>query len=98
MHCLITRRRHLGVALTRKELNDAIPFKADVQINEKHNENLGRMTIEASIMSCVSHAPDALPNLIDASVTSMGTLGWNITGIEQIGEAFYFQSWWCRLG
>jgi hypothetical protein len=97
MHCLITRRRHLGVALSRKELNDAKPFKGDVKISELPNEALGRTTVEAHIMSCVSHAPDLLPRLIDARVTGMGTLGWTISGLEQVGDTFYFQSWWCRL-
>jgi hypothetical protein len=38
-----------------------------------------------------------LPRLLDASVTSMGTQGLIISGIEQVEEAFYFQSWWCRF-
>jgi hypothetical protein len=38
-----------------------------------------------------------LPPLFDANVTSMATLGMNISGVEEVDGAFYFQSWWCRI-
>ncbi len=97
MNCLITPRRHLGVALTRKQLNDTVPLKGDVHIREMMNETLGRSTVEASILANTPADRDRFPRLIDAKVTSMATLGWNITGIEQVGDVFYFQSWWCRF-
>ena len=96
MHFLITQRRRLGVALTAKEVRDTIPVKGDVQINESANSSLGRVTTEAFILRS-GEGPDVLPRLIDARVTGLGTLGMNISGIEQIDDAFYFQSWWCRV-
>ena len=96
MHFLITPRRRLGVALSTKEVQKAQPIKGDVQINEMHNESLGRTTVEASVMN-YGPPPPRLPSLVDARVTGMGTLGLNITGVEEIEGTFYFQSWWCRF-
>lgn len=96
MHFLVTPRRRLGVALTTKEVRDFKPIKGDVQINETPHTVLGRLTTEAFILN-TGRGPDALPPLLDARVTGLGTLGLNISGIEQIDDAFYFQSWWCRF-
>lgn len=97
MHFLITPRRHLGVALTKEAVRRAVPIKGDVHIDEKADQALGRSTLTATVFNTSPSQPDKLPRLLDASVTGMGTLGLNITGIEQIGDAFYFQSWWCRF-
>jgi hypothetical protein len=97
MYVLITPRRQMGVAVPKDQLSRITPFRGDVQIVESQSSALGRITREAFILNSVGHAPDALPRLLDAGVTSMGTNGLTISGIEQIGEAFYFQSWWCRF-
>jgi hypothetical protein len=97
MHFLVTPRRRLGVALTAKEVRDATPIKGDVQMNESGNSTLGRVTVEAFIMK-TGDGPDILPRLLDAKVTGLGTTGLNITGVEEVDGAFYFQSWWCRFG
>lgn len=97
MYVLITPRRQMGVAVPKEQLSKITPLRGDVQIVESQCTALGRITREAFILNSVGHAPDSLPRLLDASVTSMGTQGMNVTGIEQVGEAFYFQSWWCRF-
>ncbi|MDH4603712.1 MULTISPECIES: hypothetical protein [Pseudomonas] len=97
MYVLITPRRQMGVALPKDQLSKIPPFKGDVQIVECQCSALGRITREAFILNSVSHTQDALPRLRDANVTSMGTQGLIISGIEQVDEAFYFQSWWCRF-
>ena len=97
MHFLITPRRRLGVALTKHEIQTTVPIKGDVQINETMHTVLGRNTTEAFIMTYTARSPEVLPRLLDASVTGMGTRGLNISGIEEVDGAFYFQSWWCRL-
>jgi len=97
MYFLITPRRQMGVALPKDQVSKVTPFKGDVQIVEAQCSALGRITRQAFLLSAVGHAPDILPRLLDASVTSLGTQGMTISGIEQIGEAFYFQSWWCRF-
>lgn len=97
MYFLITPRRVQGVAIPKDQVSKVTPFKGDVQIVESQSAALGRITRQAFLLSSVGHAPDILPRLLDASVTSLGTHGMSISGIEQIGEAFYFQSWWCRF-
>lgn len=96
MQFLITRRRRLGVALSPKEVRDAKPVKGDVNMNEVHSTDLGRATVEAFIL-IPGPLPPPLPSLIDAKVTGLGAQGMNITGIEEVDGAYYFQSWWCRL-
>lgn len=97
MYFLITLRRHLGVAVPKDQVSKITPYRGDVQIVESQCSALGRMARQAFILSSVGHAPDILPRLLDANVTSLGTQGMNISGIEQVGEAFYFQAWWCRF-
>jgi hypothetical protein len=97
MHFLITPRRRLGVAISKQELRDFEPIKGDVQIDERHDAVFGRTTAEASIFNSVARSPDILPPLLDVRITGMGSQGMNLTGVERIGDAFYAQSWWCRL-
>lgn len=97
MHFLITQRRRLGVALTKQEISSATAIKGDVHINEDRNSVLGRATMVASVFNTAPGMAHILPPLYDASVTSMATLGMNISGIEEIDGVFYFQSWWCRV-
>ncbi|SEP56895.1 hypothetical protein SAMN03159444_00074 [Pseudomonas sp. NFACC02] len=97
MHFLITPRRRLGVALTKQEISSAPFIKGDVHIGEDRNSVLGRATMVASVFSTAPGCPDALPPLFDANITSMATLGLNISGIEEVEGVFYFQSWWCRI-
>ncbi len=96
MYYLITPRRRLGVAIDKADLRNLTPVRGDIHINELHSQALGRTTAEAWIFTSAGGAQDILPRLFDARVTQMGTNGINITGIEQIGDCFYAQSWWCR--
>ncbi|PBP37889.1 hypothetical protein CCL11_22610 [Pseudomonas syringae] len=96
MHYLILRRRHLGIAIDRKELHRIEPVRGDIQIAEYKIESLGRIAISAFLYKSSPHLPDVIPPLIDVTITSMATNGMNLTGIEQVGDAFYWQSWWCR--
>lgn len=97
VHYLITPRRKLGVAYDSKTLNRITPIKGDIQIAEMPNDQLGRTTISAWLFSSSPNLPEELPRLLDVRITGMGSTGMNLTGIEQIGDAFYSQSWWCRL-
>ncbi|MFP3847803.1 S24 family peptidase [Pseudomonas sp. W5-01] len=63
----------MGVAVTKDLLRKIPPSKGDVQIVDAQCSVLGRITPEAFILNRVGHARDALPTLLDASVTSMGT-------------------------
>lgn len=97
MHYLIVQRRRYGVAIDKKELRKIQPVRGDIQITEMPNDKMGRTTISAWLFSSAPNAPDILPPLLDVRITGMGSTGMNLTGVEQIGDAFYAQSWWCRL-
>lgn len=97
MHYLIVRRRHLGVAIDIKQLCKIQPVRGDIHISEMENRALGRTTISAWVFSSAPHSPDILPRLLDVRITGMAQTGMNLTGVEQIGDTFYSQSWWCRL-
>ncbi len=96
MNYLIVPRRRLGIAVDSKELRRIQPIQGDIQIAELPSEALGRVSVSAWIFVHSSNMPDPLPRLLDVRITGMSTNGMNITGIEQIGDAFYSQSWWCR--
>jgi hypothetical protein len=96
MNYLIVPRRRLGIAVDSKELCRTQPIQGDIQIAEVQSDALGRVSVSAWIFVSSSHMPDPLPRLLDVRITGMSTNGMNITGIEQIGDAFYSQSWWCR--
>ncbi|MCQ3000711.1 hypothetical protein NLO98_13205 [Pseudomonas syringae] len=66
-------------------------------VSEMPSDALGRTTISAWLFGSPPNAPDILPPLLDVQVTGMAQNGMNLTGVEQIGDAFYAQSWWCRL-
>jgi hypothetical protein len=97
MWFLVTPRRRLGVALSKQEVSKAIPVKADVHITERHDEGLGRSSTMAYVFSASPRPTVPLPDLLDAKITGMAQNGINITGIEEVDGAYYFQSWWCRL-
>ena len=97
MYYQIVLRRHLGKALDKEVLRNVAPIRGDIHISESLNETLGRTTAEAWVFSSAPGMPGVLPRLLDVRITGMGTLGMNLTGIEQIGDAFYSQSWWCRI-
>jgi hypothetical protein len=78
----------VGVAVPKDQVSKIAPFKVDVQIVESQCSALGRITREAFILNSVGHARDALPRLLEASMTSIGTQGLIISGIEQVEEVF----------
>lgn len=96
MRYLIVPRRRFGAAIGIKELQRATPIKGDIQISELENTTLKRVTISAWLFKTSEKLPDVLPPLLDVRITGMASGGMNLTGIEQIGDAFYAQSWWCR--
>lgn len=96
MYFLITPRRRNGVALSKEELRRTPPVRGDIHIHECRNDQLGRATFSAWVFNSGS-GPDILPQLHDVKITGMAQGGMNLNGIEQIGDVFYAQSWWCRV-
>jgi len=96
MYYLIVRRRHLGVALSKEDLRRVDPIRGDIHISDCENDVFGRTITTAWVFSSGPGGPDILPRLYDVKITGMAHNGMSLTGVEQIGDAFYSQSWWCR--
>ena len=94
---LIRQRRCLGIAIERKQFEKIQPLRADVHISECENKALGRTTISAWIFKSSPNLPDELPHLLDVKIVSMAQNGLILSGIEQVGDTFYAQSWLCQL-
>lgn len=93
----IRRRRCLGIAIERKEFDRMQPLRADVHITECENVALGRTTISAWIFTSAPNSPEPLPHLLDVKIVGMASNGLVLSGVEQIGNAFYAQSWLCQI-
>jgi hypothetical protein len=96
MKFLIVPRRVLGVAIPKEQLRDVQPVSGDIVISECHNEDLGRSSVSAQVYKTNS-GPDILPPLLDVRITGMAQNGMSLSGVEKVGDAFYAQSWWCRV-
>ncbi|MCE0464922.1 hypothetical protein LCU97_26115 [Pseudomonas sp. 20TX0172] len=96
MYFLITRRRKLGVAIPKDQLRSAETFRGDIVISESLEPDLGRAAVVAQIFKS-GPGPDVIPPLLDVKITGMAHSGMNLTGVEKIGDAYYAQSWWCRV-
>ncbi|MBD1555181.1 hypothetical protein [Pseudomonas typographi] len=95
MHFYIVRRRELGVAISKTELQKVQPIRGNIQISECKHPVLGRSTISAWVFK--SQGPEVMPELLDVRITHMAQSGMSLSGIEQVGDCFYAQSWWCRI-
>lgn len=96
MNFQIVPRRVLGVAIPKTELRSVQPVSGHVIISECHDPDFGRSVLKAEVFKTNS-GPDILPPLIDVKITGMAQSGMNLSGMEKIGDAFYAQSWWCRV-
>lgn len=97
MMYLVRRRRHLGIAIDSKQLGKVQPLKADVHIMESRHDGLGRNTLSASIFTSAPVKDHDVPPLLDVKIVGMAQNGMVLSGLEQIGDAFYAQSWLCQL-
>jgi hypothetical protein len=97
MMYLVRRRRHLGIAIDPKQLGKIRPLKADVHIMEAENQALGRTTISAWIFSSAPVKDHDFTPLLDVKIVGMAQNGMILSGLEQVGDAFYAQSWLCQL-
>ena len=97
MHVLVTCRRHLGVGLDQETVRRAIPIKGDVEVRFDKAKCLGRETNIAQMRPLDPMGSSPLPQLLDATLTTMTPSGFVLSGIEEIDGVMYAQSWWCRF-
>lgn len=85
-----------GVPRDQKEIRAFKPIRGDVHLRLDTFAPLGRPSNSASIL--ISHpGQPPLPDLYEAVMTGMSTLGATFTGIEIIDGVAYAQSWWVRV-
>ncbi|MFJ3412302.1 hypothetical protein BS643_18090 [Pseudomonas protegens] len=96
MQMLVTPMRRNGIALNLDERRRYRAIKGDVRVRAEIDPELGRSTTVARLLGVMPLDPEYLPQLRDATLSSMAPLGFVLSGIEYIDGCAYAQSWWCR--
>lgn len=96
MHMLVTRRRHLGVALDQKSLRRAEAVRGGIEVMDEMVDCLHRQSRVAKIRGGWPNDPPAFPMLLDVTLSAMGPTGFILSGIEEVDGVMYSQAWWCR--
>jgi hypothetical protein len=96
MHMLVTRRRHLGVALEPKNLRGAEALRVGVEVMDEMVECLHRQSRVAKVRGAWPNEAPPFPMLMDVTLSAMGPTGFILSGVEEVDGALYAQSWWCR--
>jgi hypothetical protein len=97
MHFLIVPMRKRGVARSKKDIASTEPVKGDIIFSSAPSDILKRTSSTASLRhgAWPGDAPPLRP-LLDARLTSMATLGFTLSGVEEVDGVLYAQSWYCR--
>ena len=80
-----------------KNIASAEPVKGDIIFSSATSDILKRASSTASLRhgAWPGDAPPIRP-LLDARLTSMATLGFTLSGLEEVDGVMYAQSWYCR--
>ncbi|PTQ71599.1 hypothetical protein C8K61_104151 [Pseudomonas sp. GV071] len=97
MMFLVVARRNRGVTLNREGLNRMKPVRGGVLIDSGRVDSLARFSVVARIAPIEPLDPDPLPRLLDVTIQGMAQNDMVLSGIEEIDNCFYAQSWWCRF-
>jgi hypothetical protein len=86
------RRRQI-----KKDIASAEPVMGDIIFSSAPSDLLKRTASTASLRHG-AWPGDAPPirSLLDARLTSMATLGFTLSGLEEVDGVLYAQSWYCR--
>ena len=101
MMFLVVPRRNRGVAMNKEGLNRTKPTRGVIMIESRDVESLARTSMVAWIEPTAGPAGiggrTPLPPLMDVTIQGMRQNGFVLSGVEQIEQCFYAQSWWCRF-
>lgn len=96
MRCHITRMRYHGKAYEQNAIRSAPSITGDIILSSERPELLGRGSDVATVKAEGGSHEKAIPSLYDCRLSSMGTNGFVLSGVEFEGSIGYAQSWWCR--
>lgn len=96
MYLYVRPMRTNGRPIEQAKLRSATATYGDLRIEQMTPPELGRPARTARLVSSNPMEHSALPPLFDATVHSMSTNGFVLSGIEMIDGVAYAQSWWCR--
>ncbi|MDR9862549.1 MULTISPECIES: hypothetical protein [Pseudomonas] len=97
MRFVIVPMRERGVARAQLDIPSAEPVKGDIIFSSAPSDILKRTSSTASLRhgAWPGDTPPIRP-LLDAGLFSMATLGFTLSGLEEINGVLYAQSWYCR--
>jgi len=94
MQFSVVPMRHRGRSVDHHTLANRAPVVGDLRIEEVRDEVLGRYVRTARVLDPTHpKAPDLLPTLRDPVMIAMSPLAFSLSGLEQIGDQDYAQSW-----
>jgi hypothetical protein len=97
MQFLIVPMRERGVARSKRDIASADPVKGDIIFSSSPSDILKRTSSTASLRHGAWPGDvSPLRPLLDARLTSMATLGFTLSGLEEVDGVLYAQSWYCR--
>ncbi|MNL08964.1 hypothetical protein D3C87_1297090 [compost metagenome] len=93
--------RERGVARDWKAIRQTVGIRGDINIRNQMCEQLNRTSDIAEIRPAGMPLdsvplPLPLPPLLDARLSGMATNAFTLSGLEEIDDCLYAQSWWCR--
>jgi hypothetical protein len=97
MQFLIVPMRERGVARSKRDIASAEPVTGDIIFSSTPSDLLKRAANTASLRhgAWPGDEPPLRP-LLDARMSSMATLGFTLSGLEEVDGVLYAQSWYCR--
>jgi hypothetical protein len=97
MWVIVTPMRKRGIDLTTQERRQKRGGKGDVRVTCVQELRLGRACKLAEVAPGLPMSQPPLPPLYDVKFSGMATLGFVLSGFEDIDGCAYAPSWWCRL-
>jgi hypothetical protein len=92
----VIRMRQGGVPIGRKRVNHDPGVVGELFVEEHIDKDCGRTLRVARLASTGPLDSSLLPQLVDVQLLWVGNQGFVLSGVEQLNEAAYAQSWWCR--
>ena len=97
MKVRVVRMRHQGVPVERKRVNHDPGVVGELFVEEHVDKACGRTLRVARLASTGPLDSSLVPQLADVQLLWVGNQGFVLNGVEQVNDAVYAQSWWCRL-